>query len=101
MPVIDDAEYFRKWEWSFPGQFLQRDPDGSLTVDVVKLIDHAPALSTGEQIYAAVWFECYARRPAPWLDAEASPLALLGVLDLDMRADAVAHIARTYVHPQR
>lgn len=96
MPT-DTAHYFDRWEHTYPGQFLTRDADDQLVIDVSHLIDLMPNCSTGEQVYAAIWYECFTGRRAPWLDEGASALALLGILDLDLRADAVAHISRTFI----
>lgn len=96
MPIHDTDHYFARWEHQYPGRFLGRDGADQLCVDPVVLLEHVPTLSGGEQVYAAVWFECYAGRAAPWLDEGTSALSLLGTLDDDLRADAVAHIARTW-----
>jgi hypothetical protein len=82
--------YFSRWVDQFPGKFLVNAGDGLLRVDRVFLIDHARKLSTGEQVYAALWWEMVVGRPAPWLADDVTALGLaLQILDADYRQSIV------------
>lgn len=80
--------FFYRWLNQFPGKFLSQN-DGELVVDRTALIDHAPLLSGGEQIYAAAWWELIVARPAPWLRDEMTALSHLTVLDADHRQSVI------------
>lgn len=89
------TEYFRSWESTFAGKFLERDGE-NLVVNRAKMLDHVPKLSSGEQLYCAFWWEIMLNRSIPWMEQHHSPLASLHFLDQDLQTNVVRLLAQRY-----
>ena len=89
-------DYFRSWEGTYAGGFLHRSLN-HLRANASELIDLAPSLSGGEQVYAAVWYELYTGRAAPWIPDGQSALAMCAShLDHDLFSNVVGLVAAAY-----
>lgn len=84
--IIDDEGFFEDWQATYAGRFLVSHPSDPRTpfVNTEMLIDHAPRLSSAQQVATGIWWNVVMQAPAPWVS---EPCTKLSQLDWKMLDD--------------